>query len=1270
MNSINDQATPILSLLPLPSMPRLVDVINEQDEEKIIDFIKTYGISAASETFYDQDHQQRLIHIAASQGWTKLVHVLIDLGEQYDIPAENQNGFDLGATPFAFAALNWHQDTMALLLQYGADFNQPFPEIYNQGLCLGFRQSAEANAIYIEEQENPKLSLGEGLLFLYMNAPENSDLKLLIKCNPTFFFKPIPKLVTDILFPQIKQYTPLSSLPIKDDEFDEIAKFNFGDFMLMTSKNKTTRQTYILDLLTSIFFTINLTKLKFSIESIDPKNFEKLLNLYKEDIDLGNKIGKSLLNYALGLADQKISCKKIAKKILSQKPNVKILASDNSGLNSYEIALGLKGGKTSDIAKQILNDGKGFGEILVLQKLVLLRFGTQITIPIDQRKITFNGYHCWITYPEVFNSISSFFLENPQALPQDSINSILKAYWHHVHGTDPLDIVNALSHGRQVIIDTGWKITEGHHAVTVLIRKNQLYMANRGDGSLEGEEGITLYEMDERVNLNELIEVLITKTPKTKEFLCDLQNQPGFTKKILLKHKTQPVGNCPWVSPKTMVRACFINAYLDQGFELKDAVELSRTLYNEWTTFDKIYGINQFLNHPYHQRPRKHNEDEGIVFERVVQECLLHSPKRLKDSLPKHLMNHLDPLQQTLFLNDTEKALKIIESNDFSLTVDSQTSLTSLHLAAHFNHLEIVKAMLKTKISHELVNNIKPSPIELAAKNNHLEIVKQLLPFYSEINSPNHEGKTFLTMACEQFAIEIVEQLVLQNVDFNISDKKGMKPFHLLCMRKLSDSVLEEKRRAICSLLLPKTDLKAICNDGYSILHYAVLSKDSVILEFVLKALIENNYDLNPILPNGLTPLLQALNAKAPFTIIKLLVEAGCNINVQSSSTKRSAIHFALSNDLEDAVKLLLSKGANLTSTDEDGWNALHLAATTRSEANLKEIFNAWQKYGYDTNTKLPDGCTPLHIALNAKNVSISAIKFLINGGCDIHAQSSSKRSAIQYALNNNIEDAVDIFLAKGVDITLTDELGWNALHYAAVSKSEANLKKILNVYQKNGYDINAKSKSGLTPFLMALNSKASEASFSFVQLLIEAGADINAQTNLKQSAMRLALDNNLEGAVDILLSKGVDITLTNELGWNALHCAVISKSEANLKKILNVYQKNGYDINARSLNGLTPLLLAINSNAPLTFVQLLIEAGADINAQSSSKRSALCSAINKNMEDVVRLLLSKDADLFLVDADGWNAFDYASNSGNLIILNMLNDEIQIRNSTDLIQST
>ncbi len=175
------------------------------------------------------------------------------------------------------------------------------------------------------------------------------------------------------------------------------------------------------------------------------------------------------------------------------------------------------------------------------------------------------------------------------------------------------------------------------------------------------------------------------------------------------------------------------------------------------------------------------------------------------------------------------------------------------------------------------------------------------------------------------------------------------------------------------------------------------------------------------------------------------------------------------------------------------------------------------------------------------------------------------KNLSIQFALDNDLEEAVKLLLSKGADLNSTGANGLSVLHYAVSCKSEANLKKILEEWLAKGYDINAKSENGNTPLLLAIKANAS---FPFVQLLIEAGADINAQSSTKKSAILLALENDLEDAVDFLLSKGADLTSIDDDGLNALHYAVGCKSEANLKKILEVWLAKGYDINVKSQKG------------------------------------------------------------------------------------------------------
>lgn len=95
-------------------------------------------------------------------------------------------------------------------------------------------------------------------------------------------------------------------------------------------------------------------------------------------------------------------------------------------------------------------------------------------------------------------------------------------------------------------------------------------------------------------------------------------------------------------------------------------------------------------------------------------------------------------------------------------------------------------------------------------------------------------------------------------------------------------------------------------------------------------------------------------------------------------------------------------------------------------------------------------------------------------------------------------------------------------------------------------------------------------------------------------------------------------------------------------------------DVNAENDFGKTPLMYA-SQYGILESVQILVNAGADINAQTdpgsekrcyeacmrNGGRTALMYAAQEGREDVIRFLVSKGADIALTDTQGMTAYDY-----------------------------
>ena len=96
-----------------------------------------------------------------------------------------------------------------------------------------------------------------------------------------------------------------------------------------------------------------------------------------------------------------------------------------------------------------------------------------------------------------------------------------------------------------------------------------------------------------------------------------------------------------------------------------------------------------------------------------------------------------------------------------------------------------------------------------------------------------------------------------------------------------------------------------------------------------------------------------------------------------------------------------------------------------------------------------------------------------------------------------------------------------------------------------------------------------------------------------------------------------------------------------------------GADVNARGLNGWTPLIhAALASRADV--VEFLLQAGAEVDAQAHDGSTALIKATLWNHSAVVATLLRYGAQPAIQDADGWTAWQIAVEKGNFEIIELL----------------
>lgn len=163
-------------------------------------------------------------------------------------------------------------------------------------------------------------------------------------------------------------------------------------------------------------------------------------------------------------------------------------------------------------------------------------------------------------------------------------------------------------------------------------------------------------------------------------------------------------------------------------------------------------------------------------------------------------------------------------------------------------------------------------------------------------------------------------------------------------------------------------------------------------------------------------------------------------------------------------------------------------------------------------------------------------------------------------------------------------------LHVAARNDHAATVMKLLLA----GTDPNVRDAQRNTALHVAIREESGKA----VEALLKSpGTDVNAINQAGETPLMLAA---IKGNLDIareLVKRGA---LVNEPGWSALHYAAAGPNEHLVRWLVG----QGADIDARSPNGTTPLMMAAGYGG-LSGAEILIAAGADVTLRNDHQLSA-----------------------------------------------------------------
>jgi ankyrin repeat protein len=289
------------------------------------------------------------------------------------------------------------------------------------------------------------------------------------------------------------------------------------------------------------------------------------------------------------------------------------------------------------------------------------------------------------------------------------------------------------------------------------------------------------------------------------------------------------------------------------------------------------------------------------------------------------------------------------------------------------------------------------------------------------------------------------------------------------------------------------------------------------------------------------------------------------------------------------------------------------------AEKGSFEQIKALVEKGGDVNAKEPDSSSVLMKAAASGN--LEATKFLISKGADVKAVDMNRETVLMKGAKSGNLEVVKLLVNRGIDVKAKDAGDFTALIYAAKS---GNLE-VVKLFVGKGLDVNAKTKNGRTALMYAAESGNVEVA----KLLMDKGADAHAKMNFGDTVLMYAAESGNLDLVKAILDKGVDVNARDTAGNTALRYSVGTRL-GDLNDDMHVY----YESTGRSVDP--------------EIVKLLIEKGADVNAEDGLGQTVLMGAAKGKHPEVLRILIDRGAEVNLKDKEGHTALMHAARLGTL----------------------